>query len=321
MDDPVLNIGPNTTLSSRGLTVDGRRAELRHIGDFKTFVLNTSSAVSTVLAVLLPETVAKPDWRGNAEPSSTPGWEHYSLLTMLLKTRESDALDHGRALLQWCLVAHCIGKLTGHVITRSAEYLTIAFLLEQGGQALSTSPANGESYALSRCAAFADALTGEEETDPRPSAMRVTIPWPEELGVDLGGPSRALANACAIAGDIVTGSRGTWLSVAGHAVRFAHVNRLVEAFDAQAQGSASSSVQIAVNVDGFLFKAQRNVIGDGGEREYCFRIVPATATILDRIVPSAMLTPVQLKMVSSDLARTRTIDIQDATPSGRSSLL
>jgi hypothetical protein len=279
----IFRVGPNASLSADGLVVNGERAELRHVDDFKMFVFQTSSAVCTVLAILFPDAVAVPGKNGEAESSAITAWEHYSFHALRLKSGQGDRLESGRIVLQWCLAAWCVAMSKDDALVRSTtDFLPIPLLLQQGGRALAMSVADREQYDhWHRVGSFAALMAGLDSRDPSPAPIAVIIPWPEALGADLGGPTRAFENACRFTSDIIATQTdaGTEcaLGVLRHYVRFGDAQRLVDAFDREARPEQS---QLAVEVDGVLFRAQRNRLDAqdaGGRRQYCFRLIRRSA--------------------------------------------
>ncbi|MBN3761249.1 hypothetical protein [Burkholderia sp. Ac-20365] len=274
----IFRVGPNASLSAEGLMVEGHAQELRHIEDFKSFVFSSAAVVSTVLAELFPDVGTVIDDAGNAEPSSVSAWEHYSLHNVLLRTGKGDPLKSGRVVLQWCLAAHCVAVITGHECGKSPDFLPIRHLLKEGGRALATSVKDWERYVYWARVGYMQALAnGGDTRDPRPAAVSVTIPWPRELGAEMGAPGEGFANACRLASDILvgetSGTLSSFLEVAGHYVRFSESSQVVAEFDRHAPGAGPAA--LALDFQGVRFRASRMPSKrDGIEMtEYCFRIL------------------------------------------------
>ncbi|MFP3637798.1 hypothetical protein [Paraburkholderia sp. SIMBA_054] len=271
----VFRIGPNAAVSSHGLMVDGEVRELRHIEEFKTVVFNSSAAVCTTLAMLFSEPVTAPDGKGDAVPSRVSAWEHYNLHAMKVHIGGADVVESGKVVLQWCLLAQLVAALTEHEVARSTDFLPISLLLDQGGQSLAMSVGDWKRYDHWRRVGHMLALeAGRLSRDPRPAAISVTIPWPEELGVNLGVSEKAFRAAVRIAGDVLVDAAGdrmtSLLSVGNHYVRSPTPSDLVEHFDLKAGNSHNAQLQL--NMWDVVFRASRLVWdADARKRQYCFR--------------------------------------------------
>jgi len=98
------------------------------------------------------------------------------------------------------------------------------------------------------------------------------IPWPEELGVNLGGPGKAFSNACQIATDILASGDEVRLVVLGHQVRFQDASRLLAKFH-ELMGEEQSN-ELCICVDGQRFRAARVPHpSDSRQDLYCFRLL------------------------------------------------
>lgn len=164
---------------------------------------------------------------------------------------------------------------------KSEEFLPITFLIRHGGQALACSMSQWQAHL--EWLAWRNTLTGQEaETDgrgrrdPRPTAISISIPWPERLGVDLGGGTNAFENACLVASDIrVTAKGGEWLTVWSHQVAFDDASSLVVRFGEEATGRTSDSLTLHVRIGDHGSRAQRTTpTPERGDAHYCFRLIP-----------------------------------------------
>lgn len=279
----IIRIGPNAVLSEQGLFVNGEKMELRHVDDFKAFVFATQSRICTVLESLFPNAIAAPDVNGNAQPSQFAGWELYAERVVLMQAGMDDVLEHGKALLQWCLAAQCAALLDDNPIRKSPEFLPIRLMIEQGGRALATSVGQWEAYVHWQAAFMTRLATGiGDERDPRPAPIAVVIPWPEALGLDFGGPARLFGNACRIATDIHVfmpdapdSTFVAMLSIGRHSIRFdaEACAGLVDAYT-EAAGESKATV-VGITVGDQVFRAQGFPGPDQNEvASYCFRMIP-----------------------------------------------
>jgi hypothetical protein len=280
-----LQVGPNAVLRNDALYVDGRPQVLRHAKDLKTIVLLTQSAVCALLEALFPHTKGVPAPDGRTTPSEVAGWRDYARHTLAFQTAapgSPEEQEHGNVLLQWCAAAVIVAKVSNHPVRTERAYIAVSFLARHGGEVLGRTEADWERWLAWRAeeakpTALAARLDGRSQKDPRPPAQRVEVPWPEELGVDLGGPQRLLANALGIASDILFEDDTSWLVVGPNRVRIDIGDRLVAQFEAETtrpnDNFVEQGISCLIGPDRYHLRASRQR-GHAGRSQYCFRVLP-----------------------------------------------
>jgi len=279
-----LRISPNTVLTKRGLEVSGTLRQLGHRDAFVMVARATGASVATVLERVFPNTRAAPLPTGAAEPTSVPAWVDYSGQLHALAPLAGDSDDilvRGQVLVQWCIAAHVAAVVGNLDVAREPEFLAVEYLAQQGAASLAHTPQSWQNHldwlAWSKTPAALHAqLTGEgDRPRSQPTALRITTPWPELLGADLGGPARLLENISRHSADIIVAGESTTCRMLGHSVRISSDLGLVERFNAEsvkAPGTALCGFDWEVGGVQYFVRAQRSQLRNA--ECYVFRLLP-----------------------------------------------
>jgi len=285
MSTKTLSISPNTTLSEIGLFINGEGVPLGHIGNFKTFVLNTSVHVSSILDKLFPNPCGVPNSEGDCVKSDETAAEHYLRHVYQMQVLENDsprAVQVGRVLLQWCLSAVVAAKLIGDGTAELDEFLPINYLIHQGAHSLTCTPRQWEAYLCWRAwrgtqAGVEAELNGTAPRNPLAGGVAIVAPWPELLGANLGGEAKLFENACAVSTDILFNGTTTHLRVGRHSIRCDVGAKLADMFDDKAVSNPESIVELGLSLafatTNYFIRSVRHRLKDG-RFSYCFRVLP-----------------------------------------------
>lgn len=283
-----LFISRDTTLTKAGLMSGNRPVELGHREQFAQFVFLTEAAVVDILSSVFPVAVAVPLENGGVQPSSELAWQHYTRQVMALRSHGSNTEEFrstGRTILQWCQAAVLAGVTGTTGSVEAPEFLAVSYLAKNGGQALACNEAQWIQYLKwlnEECtpAAVVRQLEGLSRPNPRPAAVGVVAPWPEDLGAELTGAGGRLDKVLRVASDIRIVGDKVLLRIGSILVPITLDTGLVEAFEAMKPPSTASVVErrvvLKTEVDEYVFRSQRMQLSSG-TLNYSFRRLDMSA--------------------------------------------
>jgi hypothetical protein len=287
-------VGRNAHIEDGQLFINGEAGSLHDSNDFKRFAINSAAAAGTAIALALSGPVKVPSTNGKPTDDVVEPWEHYSACALrLIKAQtHEETVSVGSAMLAWCALAITVADILELPERFNDDFLIVRYLTDHGF-ALGRSVEQWNEYLrlLRKYERMPLAFRIDNEAPRPPAQIQIALPWPEQLGIDLGGPDKLLENLLSVASDIMIADSidGDCLIFTGSVGRFYFISprddieTLACACESAAPKLGAGALAFKAGDNDYLIRVSRREPGRDGvnARIYGARSMTALDTIED----------------------------------------